>query len=476
MDTHEGSMVQLQCRFPPQRENITCFWLIHTNNNTDNAAFGERALSPNYKVFLNQAEGRYDLQIKNVSYERDNGRYECRVKRGGTGVDLYHKYITLTVLRPPGPPMISPTSTPAIEGQRLELQCNTYGGSPEPEVKWYRGNSTVSLHVGRTLLMHPTREDDQAVFRCVVRNRAMRAGETLEASVMLDVNYFPRVTVGPSNPLKIEINGTASLECHVDSKPPVGMVRWWHESSFIATSFQHVITQITPHDAGKYSCQADNNLGERGEAYLMLDVLYPPTVTIEGDPIRIVNIGESVTIHCNVTANPPPSAIEWFRDGRPEFRQSGSILRLNRIAADHAGNYTCRAVNSIHPYGGEIRNHAATSTMTMYVRHRPGPATITPSAPVAVEGSRVILNCAARPTGYPDTQYKWWKNTDSDMTEIQSSSVSKYEIDSVHLGSEGEYKCFAINEIGLGEAAFVNLTVYQAPKILTKLQPHITRK
>lgn len=476
MDTHEGSTVQLQCRFPPPGKNATCFWLTHTNNNLDNAAIENRSLSPNYKVFMNLEEGRYDLQIRNVSYERDNGKYECRVKAGGTGIDLHRKYITLTVLRAPGPPTISPTSAPATEGQTLELQCNTYGGSPEPEVRWYRGNSTMPLHTGKTLLVEPTREDDRAIFRCVVRNRAMREGETLDASVTLDVNYFPRVSVGPENPLKVEVNGTASLECHVDSKPLVGMVRWWRDGSFIATNFQHMIPKVTLQDAGKYTCQADNGLGKRGEASLILDVLYPPSVSIEGDSVRLADVEDGVTVHCNVSANPVPSVIEWLREGRPEFRQSGSILRLTRVTADHAGNYTCRAVNTIHPTGGERRNHSAFATVTIRVRHKPGPARVTPDSPVAVEGSRVILTCMASPAGYPEPQYKWWKEGEGGTILMPAPSGPKYEIDSVHLGSEGTYKCHAINEIGIGEAASVNLTVHQPPKILTKLQPHVTRK
>lgn len=475
MDTHEGTTVQLQCRFPPPDRNVTCFWLTHTNNNLDNAAIEDRSLSPNYKVFMNLEQGLYDLQIMNVSYERDNGKYECRVKAGGTGIDLHRKYISLTVLRAPGPPTISPTSAPATEGQELELRCNTYGGSPEPEVRWYRGNGSTLLHTGRTLIVEPTREDDRAVFRCVVRNRAMREGETLDASVTLDVNYFPRVTVGPENPLKVEVNGTASLECQVDSKPLVNMVRWWRDGSFIATNFQHTIPRVTLQDAGKYTCQADNNLGKRDEAALDLDVLYPPTVSIEGDVVRVADVEDGVTVHCNVSANPPPSVIEWLREGRPEFRQSGSILRLTRVTADHAGNYTCRAVNTIHPTGGERRNHSAFATVTIRVRHKPGPARITPDSPVAVESTRVILTCMATPAGYPEPQYKWWKL--GERAELPTPEVSwKYEIHSVHLGSEGTYKCHAMNEIGIGETATVNLTVHQPPKILTKLQPHVTRK
>ncbi|XP_071581127.1 E3 SUMO-protein ligase ZBED1-like [Temnothorax nylanderi] len=63
----------------------------------------------------------------------------------------------------------------------------------------------------RQLNLRLTRVENRTIFRCVVRNRAIREGETLDASVTLDVNYFPRVSVGPENPLKVEVNGTVEI-------------------------------------------------------------------------------------------------------------------------------------------------------------------------------------------------------------------------------------------------------------------------
>ncbi|XP_014220812.1 hemicentin-2-like [Trichogramma pretiosum] len=476
VDTHEGSTVLLKCRFNKPTVNATYFWLTHTNNAHDNAAIGRDSLAPYYRVSLRAEQGQYDLEIRNVSYERDNGKYECRVKMSGTGENLYHKNITLTVLRPPGPPSITPSNSVAKEGERLELTCNTYGGSPEPEVRWYRGDDSHQVvATGRNYVMIPSKDDDRSVMRCVVRNRAMKAGENLTARVVLNVNYFPRVKVGTDNPLKVELNNLATLKCNVDAKPAVGNVRWMKDGSFVGTSFNHVIHKVTMQDAGRYTCQADNGLSKKGESYLILDVQYPPTVSIEGDRLREVEVEDTVAVHCNVSSNPPASKIEWFRDGRPEFRVTGSILRLSRVTADHAGNYSCRASNWVHPSNGERREHTASANVEIRVRHKPGPARITPDSPVANESTKVILTCTANPPGYPEASFKWSREDDSGIMPNEHSG-SKYEIAAVHLGSEGIYRCHAFNEIGNGEAASVNLTVQQPPKILTKLQPHVTRK
>lgn len=80
-------------------------------------------------------KGIYDLQILNVSYSRDNGRYECRIKLFGDGEVIYEDYYNLTVLTPPQPPLIFPGSeTTATEDKAQELTCSSVGGSPDPMI------------------------------------------------------------------------------------------------------------------------------------------------------------------------------------------------------------------------------------------------------------------------------------------------------------------------------------------------------
>lgn len=61
-------------------------------------------------------------------------------------------------------------------------------------------------------------------------------------------------------------------------------------------------------------------------------------VAIESGPSqREAEEGESLSIKCNVSANPPPLTVEWTREGRPDFRQNGPVLKLHRVVADSAG-------------------------------------------------------------------------------------------------------------------------------------------
>jgi echinoid protein len=68
--------------------------------------------------------------------------------------------------------------------------------------------------------------------------------------------------VGPENPLKVEKDDTAQLECLVDAKPTVSMVKWTRNGRFIDTHFKHTIPRVTLQDSGSYVCSADNSLGQ----------------------------------------------------------------------------------------------------------------------------------------------------------------------------------------------------------------------
>ncbi|XKL61368.1 hypothetical protein PGB90_008425 [Kerria lacca] len=497
-DAKEGENVTLECRFSAEitTPETTFYWLRTNKKSQDMAAIKATPLDPGYELDFRPDQGRYDLHISNASYERDNGKYECRLKAAGSGRDLHSQSFVVTVLTPPEPPRISPSPNPtATEGKPFELTCSSSGGSPEPVIRWFReGQQEITDSVTRStsrdsvtsavLNLKPSRTDDGAIYRCIVWNRAMPEGKKLDTKVTLGVNYYPRVEIGPDNPVRVEKEGSVTLQCNVDAKPRVSNVRWTRNERFISTSFTHTINRVTMQDAGKYICTADNGLGQVGEAELTLDVQYPPQVTIEvqGNARQIeAEEGESVNIQCNVSANPPPITVEWFREGKPEFRQQGDVLKIYRVNADSAGTYTCRAVNILTPTSllKQRTNRIGNASVTLLVRHRPGQARITPEKPVATEGTGVTLTCAATPPGWPMPEYRWWREGD-ELNPSSSISVlatgSKYTIQSVHLSNEGKYHCQATNELGHGETAFIMLTVNQPPKFITKLQPHVTRK
>ncbi|XP_023012158.2 hemicentin protein echinoid [Leptinotarsa decemlineata] len=490
-DTREGEDVTLECRFPPQssRDTLTYYWAKKNKQTHDNVAIGNVPLDTNYRLNYQVENGIYDLLISNASYDRDNGKFECKVKAGGSGANLHVQRYLLTVLTAPQEPAIAPSSYVTVtEGKKQELTCSSIGGSPDPEVKWYRDGSQYPLEAAlknggsrdqpttATLTINPTKEDDEATFRCEVWNRALPDNKKLISIVALSVNYFPRVEVGPENPLRVERDSQATLHCSVDAKPKVTTIRWTRNNRFISSAHNHTIHRVSIQDAGKYTCIADNGLGRVGEKEMTLDVLYAPIVTLDAKT-KEAEEGDSVHIKCNITSNPSPVTVEWVKDGKPDFRQSGDTLRISHVTSEHSGTYICRAVNVITPSNAPVRisEKIGNASIALLIRHKPGTARIMPDKPIATEGSAVTLTCTATPPGWPAPQYRWFKVESNGESKILATGT-KYTIPNANLASEGVYNCQATNELGLGEIASVELEVHQPPSFKYKLKPLETKR
>jgi echinoid protein len=120
----------------------------------------------------------------------------------------------------------------------------------------------------------------------------------------------------------------------------VSSVRWTRNGKFSETTFTYTIPRVSLSDAGTYQCSAENGLGQSGESDLSLDVLYAPIVSLSST--KEYAEGDSVWVKCNVTSNPKPSSIEWIKKDDPNFRQSGDLLRIERVTATNVGTYVCR--------------------------------------------------------------------------------------------------------------------------------------
>jgi len=106
MDVLEGEEVMLKCRFPPvgPDQPVTLYWIRNNQDGSDNAAIEAVSLDASYRVERLATEGRYDLRIRNTTYNRDNGSFKCMLKEGGSGRTLYTRTVGLTVLLKPSPP------------------------------------------------------------------------------------------------------------------------------------------------------------------------------------------------------------------------------------------------------------------------------------------------------------------------------------------------------------------------------------
>ena len=146
IDGVEGETIRLPCKFKLLHNELDAqdgpvyFWMRKDHNNTENISIHKNVLAKGYALDVNLADGKYDLIINAATYYRDNAKFECYAKTA-TGDSIKDVYYQLTILIPPGPPIITPAAPTFIEGEQGELVCQSFGGSPAPEIQWYRNGT-----------------------------------------------------------------------------------------------------------------------------------------------------------------------------------------------------------------------------------------------------------------------------------------------------------------------------------------------
>ncbi|GFU16491.1 titin [Nephila pilipes] len=483
-DVVEGQSIRLSCRFNQYRSGqIAIYWIRTNSSKFDVISMNNDSHSGTlYKVDFKPEEGRYDLTILRAEYEKDNCQIECRFKDLSSGTYTVIAAFTVTVLIPPGPPQITPPKPVAREGETFALSCMSVGGSPDPIVQWYREDAPLQAQLQKggsrdrpttsVLSINPRMEDDNATYRCAVWNRAIPEELKMEGAVVLRVQYAPRIRVGPFNPLRILVNGDATLTCMVNANPPTRSVRWLKSGQLLSHTMNHTIPSVKPEDSGTYTCVAENGIGEATQINLELAVLYGPTVNLL--PEKEVSLGESLAVKCNVASYPPPHTIEWIKESDAFFRQTGDTLRLESVSSEDSGKYYCKATTTARPSGSSMqRESTSNSSILINIRHKPGETFIQPSTLEAVTGKPFTLTCSAKPPGYPLPEYRWWKEG---QEKIELSRQANYTLLSAHVSHEGQYYCQTQNSLGYGSIASAYLTVYEPVSISIPLRPQVLRK
>lgn len=59
-----------------------------------------------------------------------------------------------------------------------------------------------------------------------------------------------------------------------------------------------------------------------------------------------VTEGESVTMRCQVTSNPPHKNVSWFKD-RTRLKEQGTTITLPEVTRTMSGQYTCQVSNEV---------------------------------------------------------------------------------------------------------------------------------
>uniref|UniRef100_A0A673XHC0 Si:dkey-27j5.10 n=1 Tax=Salmo trutta TaxID=8032 RepID=A0A673XHC0_SALTR len=257
-------------------------------------------------------------------------------------------------------------------------------------------------------------------------------------------SYLFRFKTVDNNGLTAEVNPATvregekvtlkcSTTCTLSNHPTIV---WFRDGQSVSkTEFQ-----ANSEDSGRYRC-ADQGQDLLSSAPVSLDVQYAPkNVTLSVNPSGDVVKGNSVTLTCSCSANPPVLAYILYK----ESGQSLATLTpsqshtIHRISLTDSGGYYCLAKNEV----SDVKSNVTSLNVQCD----------SPSGPV-VEGIFVNLTCSSHAN--PAVSYTWYKVNGS--CPIQSGT--QLILEKVSPANSGRYYCEAQNKHGALNSSLLLLDV-----------------
>jgi len=226
---------------------------------------------------------------------------------------------------------------------------------------------------GNYLVINQAGPEDKGSYTCQIS-----AWMPTYPTHTVNIRTPPVVSVSPeSGVLVVTAGNTAQMDCRVESGSPAPSLQWvreGHEGLLDSQGGRLVMEEVTRHQGGVYSCQADNGFGPQPVTKVVkLEIHYPPHLSVEHPSVE-TGPGETKHLLCIVHAS-PKAKVTWMRNGElvdtssPQFEVNSDrhrhSLTVLSISSDKLGSYQCVAENTLGKEEKTIhlKGHASPAVM-----------------------------------------------------------------------------------------------------------------
>uniref|UniRef100_A0A672SNB6 Cell adhesion molecule 1 n=1 Tax=Sinocyclocheilus grahami TaxID=75366 RepID=A0A672SNB6_SINGR len=272
----EGDTATISCRVKNNDDSV--IQLLNPNRQT--IYFRDvRPLKDARFQLVNFSDNELRVSLSNVSLS-DEGRYVCQLYTDPP----QEAYADITVLIPPGNPIIESREDIVREGNETEITCTSMGSKPAATIRWMKGDKELQgkskveatydrmFTVTSLLRFTVTREDDGVPVVCIVDHPAVK---DFQAQKYLEVQYKPEVTIKVEFPQGLIREGeNLELTCQAKGKPQPHQVNWVRvddevPSHAVITGSDLFIENLNKSYNGTYRCVASNSVGETYADYIL---------------------------------------------------------------------------------------------------------------------------------------------------------------------------------------------------------------
>lgn len=272
----EGEVATISCRVKDNDDSV--IQLLNPNRQT--IYFRDvRPLKDSRFQLVNFSDNELRVSLSNVSLS-DEGRYVCQLYTDPP----QEAYADITVLVPPGNPVIESREDVVSEGNETEITCTTAGSKPASSIRWMKGEEELQgeLTVEETydrmftvtsrLTLTVSKEDDGVPVVCIVDHPAVK---DFQAQKYLEVQYKPEVKITVGFPVGLTREGeNLELTCKATGKPEPQQINWFKvdddvPSHAVITGTDLLIENLNKSYNGTYRCVASNSVGESYDDYIL---------------------------------------------------------------------------------------------------------------------------------------------------------------------------------------------------------------
>ncbi|EDW51334.1 GM21680 [Drosophila sechellia] len=416
--------------------------------------------------------GRGTLVIT-IPKDEDRGHYQCFASNEfgtATSNSVYVRKAELNAFKDEAAKTLE-----AVEGEPFMLKCAAPDGFPSPTVNWMIqesidgsiksiNNSRMTLDPeGNLWFSNVTREDASSDFYYACSATSVfRSEYKIGNKVLLDVkqmgvsasqNKHPPVRQYVSRRQSLALRGKRMELFCIYGGTPLPQTVWSKDGQRIQWSDRitqgHygkslVIRQTNFDDAGTYTCDVSNGVGNAQSFSIILNVNSVPYFTKEPE-IATAAEDEEVVFECRAAGVPEPK-ISWIHNGKPIEQSTpnprrtvtDNTIRIINLVKGDTGNYGCNATNSLGYVYKDV-----------YLNVQAEPPTISeaPAAVSTVDGRNVTIKC--RVNGSPKPLVKWLRASNwltGGRYNVQANG--DLEIQDVTFSDAGKYTCYAQNKFG----------------------------
>ncbi|NWU76256.1 MXRA5 protein, partial [Onychorhynchus coronatus] len=423
------------------------------------------------------------LLIRNAQLQ-DRGQYLCTAQNLH-GIDKM--IVVLTVVAHQPKILLSRYRDVTVYfGETIAMECQA-SGTPSPHISWIfpdrkilqtvtTTESRIMLNENRTLTIKQATFSDRGIYKCIASNAA--GADSI--AVRLHIAALPPI-IQQEKQENISLPLGTSINIHCTAKAaPSPNIRWVvfdgtqirpsqfvNGNLFVFPNGTLYIRNVSPKDSGTYECIAANMVGAARRTVQLHVKKHASNAKITGtSPQRTdVTYGSILRLDCSASGDPWPrilwrlpskrmiDSLHSTLETRIRVFSNGTLV-VHSVTDKDAGDYLCVA-----------RNKIGDDYVVLKVNVMMKPAKIehkNENNHKVKYGGDLKVDCVA--TGLPNPEISWGLPDGSMINTFMQSDDSgsrtkRYVVfdngtlyfNDVGLREEGDYTCYAENQIGRDE-------------------------